>query len=223
MRILIVEDEKDFRETLIQFLQQNGYECTVAVNYRRAVEILRSDTFDCILLDVGLPDGSGIDLLHQLKREIRNAGVLIISARDSVDDKVKGLELGADDYITKPFHLAELHARIQSVIRRKSKGKEEKIEFQDLLIKLNEKQVFVKGNPVQLTRKEYEILVFLAGNPTFLVTKEALADAIWGDKADMSGSFDFVYSQMKNLKKKLADAGVPEYIKVVYGMGYKLI
>lgn len=222
MRILIIEDEKGFRDTLVQFLQQNGYECQTATTYKKGSELLVGGAFDCVLLDVGLPDGNGIELIQLVKVHSPNCGILVISAKDALDDKIRGLELGADDYITKPFHLAELHARIQSVYRRRNFGGKNVLQFQDILIKLNEKQAFFNDKPLQLTKKEYEILVFLTGNPTYLVTKEALADAIWGDKADMAGSFDFVYSQIKNLKKKLADAGAADYIKVVYGMGYKL-
>lgn len=223
MRILIVEDEKDFRLTLGQFLEQNGYECVFATTFKKAMELIKKSNFCCVLLDAGLPDGNGIELIELIKRESPTAGILVLSARDAVDDKVKGLELGADDYLTKPFHFSELHARIQSVIRRRSYGGKNDLDFGDLQIRLNEKQVVVKGQVVQLTKKEYEILAFLAGNPTYLVTKEALADAIWGDKAEMATSFDFVYSQIKNLKRKLADAGAPDYVKVVYGMGYKLV
>jgi DNA-binding response OmpR family regulator len=173
------------------------------------------------LVDVGLPDGSGIEVVEYIKKNNPEMGVIIVTAKNALEDKLEGLKIGADDYLTKPFHLSELSARIYSVLRRRNFGGKNTLSFDGLEIDTTEKKVIANGNQLQLTKKEYEILVYLASNPTHLITKEALADAIWGDKADMATSFDFVYSQIKNLKKKLNEADLKNYIKVVYGMGYK--
>lgn len=223
MQILIVEDQRSLRDSIVEYLQSNGHSCTAASTYKRGLEKSADYTFDCVLIDVGLPDGNGIDLINKIKRDNHKTGIIVISAKDSLEDKISGLESGADDYITKPFHLSELNARINSVIRRRAFEGKNQLEFGDLIIKVNEKQVFVNNIQLHLTKKEYDILVYLAGNPTHLVTKEALAESIWGDRADIASSFDFVYSQIKNLKKKLNEAGANDYIKVVYGMGYKFL
>lgn len=221
MQILIVEDQRSLREDIQNYLQKNDYTCTAVGTFEKALEKCINFSFACILIDVGLPDGNGINIIENIKKHSPQTGIIIISAKHSLDDKINGLEAGADDYITKPFHLSELNARINSVLRRRNFGGQNQLEFDDIIIRLTEKQVFVNGSLLHLTKKEYDILVYLAGNPTHLITKEALADMIWGDKADMASSFDFVYSQIKNLKKKLSEAGAPDYIKVVYGMGYK--
>jgi DNA-binding response OmpR family regulator len=223
MQILIIEDERSLRESIAEYLLNNGYDCTSVGTFAKGLEKSMNFFYDCILVDVGLPDGNGINIIKTIKKSNPETGIIIISAKNSLDDKIVGLEVGADDYLTKPFHLSELNARINSVIRRRNFGGKNYLEFNNLIIKTTEKQVLVNGNPLKLTKKEYDILVYLAGNPSHLVTKEALAEAIWGDKSDMATSFDFVYSQIKNLKKKLNDAGAKEFIKVVYGMGYKFI
>jgi DNA-binding response OmpR family regulator len=223
MQILIIEDERPLRDSVTEYLVKNNYNCTAVGTFKKGLEKSMDFFYDCILVDIGLPDGNGIDLIKTIKKNNPQTGIIIISAKDSLDDKIDGLKVGADDYLTKPFHLSELSARIDSVIRRRTFGGKNDLEFNDLKIKISEKQVFVKEKQLQLTKKEYDILVYLAGNPTHLITKEALADAIWGDKADMASSFDFVYSQIKNLKKKLNEAGAAEFIKVVYGMGYKFL
>ncbi len=223
MQILIIEDERTLRDSITEYLVNNGNTCTAVGTYRKGLEKCMDFFYDCVLVDVGLPDGSGIDIVKSIKNSSPETGIIIISAKNSLDDKIDGLEVGADDYLTKPFHLSELNARINSLIRRRNFGGKNQLKFNDLLINTNEKQVFVKEKLIQLTKKEYDILIYLAGNPTHLITKEALADTIWGDKADMATSFDFVYSQIKNLKKKLSEAGAKDYIKVVYGMGYKFL
>ncbi len=223
MQLLIIEDERAFREAVTEYLKHNGYECTSVGTLKKGLEKSMDFIYDCILVDVGLPDGNGIDLINLIKKNNPETGIIIISAKNSVDDKIQGLHIGADDYLTKPFHLSELSARINSVIRRRNFKGQNHLKFDGLLIKTNDKQVLVNEKAIQLTRKEYDILVYLAGNPTHLITKEALAESIWGEKAEMADSFDFVYSQIKNLKKKLSEAGAPDYIKVVYGMGYKFI
>lgn len=222
MQILIIEDERTLRDSIAVYLQANGYICTVAGTLQNGLEKCSNYIYDCVIVDIGLPDGSGIDILHSFKKDYPNTGIIIISAKNSLEDKINGLQLGADDYLTKPFHLSELSARIHSVIRRRNFNGKNQLIFEDLIINIDQKQVFINNELIRLTRKEYDILIYLAANPTHLVTKEAIADAIWGYRAEeMTTSFDFVYSQIKNLKKKLNDAGKKEYIKVVYGMGYK--
>lgn len=221
MQILIIEDERILRDSISEYLKTNRYECTVAGTLKEALEKSSNYIYDCALIDIGLPDGSGMELINTFKRNHPNTGIIIISAKNSLEDRVNGLHFGADDYLTKPFHLSELHARIHSIIRRRSFSGQNQLLFDDLVIHLDKKQVLVKNEEIKLTRKEYDILIYLAANPTHLVTKEAISDAIWGYRAEMATSFDFVYGQIKNLKKKLNEAGAKGYIKVVYGMGYK--
>ena len=221
MRLLVIEDEKNLREDIIDYLSENGYKCDFASSIRSGIAKLSEIKYACVLVDMGLPDGTGMEVVNHIKANKPETGVIIVTAKNSLEDKLEGLNMGADDYLTKPFHLSELNARIHSVIRRRNFGGKNTLSFEKLEIDPTEKKVVANGQILQLTKKEYEILVHLASNPTHLITKEALADAIWGDKAEMASSFDFVYSQIKNLKKKLNEAGLSDYIKVVYGMGYK--
>ncbi len=221
MRVLIIEDEKNLRDDVMDYLSENGYKCDFASSVKSSMQKLNDIVYSCALVDVGLPDGSGIEVVEHIKKTYPEMGVIIVTAKNSLDDKLEGLKIGADDYLTKPFHLSELNARLHSVLRRRNFGGKNKLTFDGLEIDTTEKKVLANNTALQLTKKEYEILVFLASNPTHLITKEALADSIWGDKAEMASSFDFVYSQIKNLKKKLNEAGLKDYIKVVYGMGYK--
>lgn len=221
MRIIIIEDEKSLREDVIDYLAENGYKCDFATTVRSGIKKLTDIVYSCALIDMGLPDGSGMEVLEHIKKNHPEMGVIIITAKNALEDKLEGLRIGADDYLTKPFHLSELNARLHSVLRRRNFGGKNTLSFDGLEIDTTEKKVTANGTAIQLTKKEYDILLYLASNPTHLITKEALADAIWGDKAEMASSFDFVYSQIKNLKKKLNEAGLKNYIKVVYGMGYK--
>lgn len=221
MRIIIIEDEKSLREDVIDYLAENGYKCDFATTVRSGIQKLTDIVYSCALIDMGLPDGSGMEVLEHIKKNHPEMGVIIITAKNALEDKLEGLRIGADDYLTKPFHLSELNARLHSVLRRRNFGGKNTLSFDGLEIDTTEKKVTANGTAIQLTKKEYDILLYLASNPTHLITKEALADAIWGDKAEMASSFDFVYSQIKNLKKKLNEAGLKNYIKVVYGMGYK--
>ncbi len=221
MRVLIVEDEKHLRDDVIDYLSDNGYKCDFASSVKSSMQKLNDIVYSCALIDVGLPDGSGIEVVEHIKKQYPEMGVIIVTAKNSLEDKLEGLKIGADDYLTKPFHLSELNARLHSVLRRRNYGGKNTLSFEGLEVDTTTKKVLANGTALQLTKKEYEILVFLASNPTHLITKEALADSIWGDKSEMATSFDFVYSQIKNLKKKLNEAGLKDYIKVVYGMGYK--
>lgn len=221
MKLLIIEDEKSLREDMVDYFDENGFKCDFASSIRSGLNKLNETKYACVLVDMGLPDGSGMEIVDYIKANKPETGVIIVTAKNALEDKLEGLNKGADDYLTKPFHLSELNARIYSVIRRRNFGGKNTLSFENLEIDPIEKKVVANGQILQFTKKEYEILVHLASNPTHLITKEALADAIWGDKADMASSFDFVYSQIKNLKKKLNEAGLTNYIKVVYGMGYK--
>ena len=219
MKILIVEDEKALSESIAAYLTSQQYRCDVAADYRSAIDKTEYNSYDCILLDIGLRGGSGLKILEQLKEDKKTDGVLIISAKNSLDDKIQGLNLGADDYLSKPFHLSELNARVASIIRRKNFDGNSLVEFQNLIVNTRDKTVTVNKHPVELTKKEYELLLYFISNKKRLISKEAIAEHLWG--SDMSGSFDFIYTHIKNLRKKLMEAGNTDYIRSVYGMGYK--
>ena len=222
MKVLIIEDEPSLREVMRTFLEKERYVVETAADYREAVEKTAEYTYDCILLDIMLPDGDGLSLLREWQRQHRHENVIVISARDSIEDKVAGLELGADDYLPKPFHLAELHARIKSVVRRKVFDGEPLIVLGNVKIAPQRFEVCVDNQPVELNRKEYDILHYFAGRPEHLVEKTILAEAVWGDHIDQADNFDFIYAQVKNLRRKLREAGATVEIKAVYGFGYKL-
>lgn len=222
MKILIVEDEPSLREVMQRFLGQERHLTECADNYRSALDKIAIYDYDCILLDIMLPDGSGLDLLRELKKMHKAENVIIISARDSIEDKVAGLELGADDYLAKPFHLAELNARIRSVYRRKMQNGEQYIEVGNVRVDPDRFEVIIDSQPVELTRKEYDILHYFVTRPNHMVNKSILAEAVWGDHIDQTDSFDFIYAQIKNLRKKMKEAGSTIEIKSVYGFGYKL-
>lgn len=222
MKILIVEDEPSLGELMQRELQRDGYIVERVNTFMQADSKLAGYSYDCILLDLMLPDGNGLDLLKQLKLQQRDESVLILSARDSITDKVEGLELGADDYLPKPFHLMELSARIRSVARRR-RGGHRTLTVGNVQLDPEHRRVEVAGTELTLLKKEYRILAYFMHRPNRLVDKEMLAEAVWGDFVDQFDSFDFVYSQIKNLRRKLAEAGATIEIKSVYGFGYKLV
>lgn len=222
MKILIVEDEPELRETIRISLIKEKFVVETAEDYSTAMMKINDYDYDCILLDIMLPGGSGLDLLKELKQLRRSDSVLIISAKDSLEDKIYGLDLGADDYLTKPFHLAELNARVKSIIRRKQVQGDIFIELGNLILWPDKREVTIQGKPLQLNRKEYDLLYYFVVNPNRLINKMSLAEAVWGDNIDQADSFDFIYSQVKNLRKKLKLAEATVELVAVYGFGYKL-
>lgn len=223
MKILIVEDEPALRELIQRSLEKERYVVEVAADFNSALRKIEDYDYDCVLLDIMLPDGSGLDLLEKLKAMHKRENVIIISAKDSLEDKVLGLELGADDYLPKPFHLAELNARIKSVIRRQHHDGEIDICLGNIRILPDKYQVLINDREVELNRKEYDILLYFINRPGRLVNKNTLVESVWGDHIDQVDNFDFIYAQIKNLRKKLKDAGATAEIKAVYGFGYKMI
>lgn len=223
MKVLVIEDEKELREIIKESLEKEFYVVEMASSYKMGIEKLSGYDYDCILLDIMLPDGNGIDLLREIKSMGKADSVIIISAKDSIDDKVLGLELGADDYLTKPFHLSELLARIKSVLRRKNQQGFQSVKWNNIEIFIDERTVVVQGSTMLLNNKEFELLYYFVVNANRLVTKSSIAEHIWGDNMDEADSYDFVYSQVKNLRKKLKNHHAEVNIQSVYGMGYKLV
>ena len=221
MKILIIEDDLSFQEILRRTLEQERYIVEVAPNYRTGLIKLSDYTYDCILLDINLPDGNGLNLLRELKEMKKTSSLIIISARDSIEDKVEGLDLGADDYLAKPFHLAELLSRIKSVIRRNNHGGEQYVSYGNVKVNPHTFDIWVGDTKQELSRKEFDLLLYFMQRPGHIVDKAVLAEAVWGDHIDMVDNFQFVYAQIKNLRKKLAEAGADINIKAVYGFGYK--
>ena len=222
MKILIVEDEPSLRELIQRSLEKERYVVEVAADFNSALCKIEDYDYDCVLLDIMLPDGNGLNLLERLKAMHKRENVIIISAKDSLEDKVLGLELGADDYLPKPFHLAELNARIKSVIRRQHHDGEVDIRLGNIRILPDKYQVLIDEKEVELNRKEYDILLYFINRPGRLVNKNTLAESVWGDHIDQVDNFDFIYAQIKNLRKKLKDAGATAEIKAGYGFGYKM-
>ncbi|KAA6339369.1 putative transcriptional regulatory protein YedW [termite gut metagenome] len=223
MKILLIEDELGLAQSIIEYLSQKDYVCEQVSTYRDAMEKTALYTYDCILLDLMLPDGDGLAVLEMLKKEHKPTNVIIISAKNSLDDRVKGILTGADDYLPKPFHLSELSARIYALIRRTQYVGNNYVQSNDLKINLLSKEVFVNEEKIILTKKELDLLLFLIGNKNRVVSKNALAEHLSGDTADMFDNHDFVYAHIKNLKAKLSRAGNRNSIKTIYGMGYKWV
>lgn len=221
MKLLIVEDNYQLADDLSRFLTENGFVMEIANTLANAINKISVYDYELIILDLGLPDGSGLDLIQELKKQEKSPGILIVTAKNDVEDKVKGLELGADDYITKPFHKAELNARIRSIIRRKNFHGDNTVQINDIKINLDSREVFVKENLVELTRKEYDLLLYFMYNKGRVLTKENIAEHLWGDHIDQADNFDFIYNHIKNLRKKLQTLGAGNNIRSVYGMGYK--
>jgi DNA-binding response OmpR family regulator len=221
MKLLLIEDEAELQDSVAEYLREEGFVCETASNFKESVYKLGVYDYDLVILDVTLPDGNGLELLDQLKIDHPKMGVLILSARNSLDDRLKGLDLGADDYLTKPFHFAELNSRVNAIIRRRSFQGQKKIRFEEIEIDPSAKEAQVNDQLLDLTRKEYDLLLYLITNKDRLLTKEAIAEHLWGDSMDLADNFDFIYSHIKNLRKKVREAGGNDYLQSVYGMGYK--
>lgn len=221
MKVLIVEDNLDLASNIQQFLQREGYICEEASTYRQAVDKLVSFSYDSVILDIMLPDGNGLKLLELIKKENLPGSILIISAKNALDDKVEGLNLGADDYLTKPFHLPELHARLKAIHRRNQQNGDKLVTCQEIRINTDTMDVTVHEQPLELTRKEYDLLLYFLTNKNRVITRQSIAEHLWGDYTDSLANFDFVYQHVKNLRKKISSAGGRDYITTVYGLGYK--
>jgi DNA-binding response OmpR family regulator len=221
MKILIIEDEIELVRSIIGFVGSDNYMFNYAFNYSDAVDKIGLYEYDCALVDLMLPDGSGLDLVKKLKKIQPKCGIIIITAKNTLDDKLTGLDLGADDYITKPFNLAELNARIKSVIRRRNFDGNSEIVLNEVIIDTEKREVKVNKKIVELTRREFDILLFLISNKERVLTKESIVEHVWGDDSNAFDNFDFVYTHIKNLRKKLIEKGSRDYINSVYGIGYK--
>ncbi len=221
MKLLVIEDEKALADNIKSYLSTNEVICEIAHTYEEAADKLNVFSYDVILLDIMLPDGNGLDILHLLKRTHSELGILIISAKNSLDDRVQGLELGADDYLTKPFHLSELNARLKAIYRRRKFQGLTEIKFNEITVDTSNHEVSISGQILELTVKEYELLLFFISNKNRVLTKQTIAEYLWGDNVDFLDSFDFVYQHIKNLRKKITAGGGQDYIKTIYGLGYK--
>ena len=220
MKLLFVEDDRDLLKSMLYYFSEIGYNCEKAKTLQDAISKVSIYQYDCIILDLTLPDGNGIDILQRVKSQNKEIGIIILSANSNLDDKLNGLDLGADDYLTKPFHLSELNSRIKSIIRRRKQGGSSIIEFNEIKINSNSQEVKVYDTSVRLTKKEYDLLLYLVFNKNKVVAKSSISEHLWGDFMDQSDSFDSVYSHVKNLKKKLKNAGSQDYIKSLYSVGY---
>ncbi len=223
MKLLIIEDERELSDSIVAYLSSENYLCEQAFTCDEAKEKVELYDYDCVLLDLMLPGGNGLDILRNIRNKNNPVGVIIVSAKDSLEDKVRGLEIGADDYLAKPFHLPELSMRIYAIIRRKKFSANNVLQSNGITINLLSKTVHINNKTVLLTRTEYELLLFLIGNKNKVISKGAMAEYLSGDMADMLDNHDFVYTHIKNLKAKLAEAGCKDCIKNVYGTGYKWV
>ncbi|MCB0374915.1 MAG: response regulator transcription factor [Phaeodactylibacter sp.] len=222
MKILIVEDNTQLLEAIRETLVGEHYVCETAEKYTAASEKIHMHNYDVMVVDINLPGGSGLKLIREIKGINPATGIIIISARNSLDHKIEGLELGADDYLTKPFDMAELVVRVKALLRRRSFSGTSTVTFGDISIDTGRREVTAGGTKVDLTKSEYNILLFFFSNPNRVLTRESIAEHIWGDNMDLADSFDFIYSHIRNLRKKLTATGVDDPIKVVYGIGYRL-
>lgn len=223
MKLLVIEDEQGLWQTIAELLERECFLAEWAPDYDTAMQKINDYDYDCVLLDIMIPGGSGLAVLKEIKKQRKQDSVIIISAKDSVEDKVRGLEMGADDYLAKPFHLAELNARIKSVFRRKLAQGASFIELDNLMVYPEKRVVYVNGKDLPLNRKEFDLLYYFVSNPGRLLNKMSLAESVWGDHIDQADSLDFIYSQIKNLRRKMRVAGAVPEIKAVYGFGYKLV
>jgi DNA-binding response OmpR family regulator len=221
IHVLLIEDEKPLSDSVSQYLIDCGINCEQVFTYSNAVNKLGRDTFDCIVIDIGLPDGSGIDLISYIKRKKIDSGIIIVTARNSLEDKLEGFDTGADDFLVKPFHLSELSARINALVRRKRYDGKEVLEYNEISIEIQNKTVFINDKKINLTKKEMDLLVYFISNADKLITKDAIAYTLWKNNADLAVSSEIIYTHIKNLRKKLVESGAKDYVQAVYGVGYK--
>lgn len=221
MKLLLVEDNISLAEDMVQFLVNNGFVVEHAATMNEGLEKINVYQYDMVIVDIGLPDGNGLDLIKEMKTREMDAAILIVTAKNAIDDKVHGLDLGADDYITKPFHKAELNARIRSILRRNKFSSSNILRMDEIKIDIIAAQTFINEKPIVLTKKEYDLLLYFMYNRNRVLTKESIAEHLWGDHIDQADSYDFIYNHIKNLRKKIITAGGKDYIKSMYGMGYK--
>lgn len=221
MKILIIEDEVQLSKIISEFLINQKYICEQAMNFKNAKSKLSIYIYDIILLDISLPDGNGLKLIETIKKYNSEAGIIIISAKNSIDDKITGLDLGSDDYMTKPFELSELNSRIKSLLRRKKFNADNVLMFNEIEINTDKKDVKIHNKSIELTSKEYDLLLFFLVNKNRVLTKEAIAEHLWNDNIDLSDNFDFIYTHINNIRKKIKKAKGNDYINTQYGMGYK--
>ena len=223
MKLLLVEDEKELTSSICKYLIREGYLIDSTSTYNEGRDRILLFDYDCAIIDITLPGGNGLDLISLIKEKYLSTGIIIISAKNSLKDKIQGLETGSDDYLTKPFFLSELNARIKSILRRRNFAGNKEIVVDEIRITLNDSQIHIYDNPLNLTRKEYELLLYFAANLNRVITKESIAEHLWGDSVDAADSFDFIYTHIKNLRKKIMDLGGKDHIRTIYGMGYKFI
>lgn len=220
MKILLIEDEPELRKSIKHFLQQEGYIVESASDFIKAIEKIEVYDYDCILVDITLPKGNGLEIIKQLKQNFSKAGIIIISAKNSLDDKITGLDLGADDYLAKPFDLAELNSRIKALIRRRNFEGNKTIVVNEISILPEQRIVKVNNEEVILTAKEYALLLFFISNKNRVLSKNTIAEHLWGDDSDQMDSHDFIYVHLRNLRKKLVEKGCNDYVQTIYGIGY---
>jgi DNA-binding response OmpR family regulator len=221
MKVLVVEDEEGLAESITDYMLKEGYICETVATFDEANAKIHLYRYDCVIVDLTLPDGNGFQLIETLKKLTVTTGVIIISARNTLEDKLKGLDIGSDDYLTKPFHLSELNARVKSLLRRRQFGGHNEIQFQEITVAYHSRNVFVNGQPTPLSRKEYDLLLYFLSNIDVALTKASIAEHLWGDDIDSVDSFDMVYSHIKNLRRKLVEKGAADYVQSIYGIGYK--
>ncbi|MDH5609762.1 MAG: response regulator transcription factor [Cyclobacteriaceae bacterium] len=221
MNLLLIEDEKELALTMAKYLGEEGFRCEWADHLMLAQEKVWMNVYDCVIVDITLPDGNGLEVIDRLKKMKSNSGIIIVSAKNALDDRIRGLEIGADDYLTKPFDLSELNARIKAVIRRRNFDAQNEVVFHEIRINPYAHTVAVNDMAVTLTKKEFDLLLYFVSNPNRVITKSSIATHLWGEDMYLADSFDFIYSHLKNLRKKLQDKGCGDYIETVYGIGYK--
>lgn len=221
MKILIIEDEQELQQSIEKYLEYQGFVCEAATDYVTGLQKIGQYDYDCVVIDINLPNGSGLNIVRMLREIGSKTGIIIISARNALEDKLKGLELGSDDYLTKPFHLSELNARIHAIIRRRNFGGSKIISFNEISLDPEAQQVTVDGKAVELTEKEYRLLEYFVANRGRVLTKAAIASHVWGDEYEQVSQFDFIYTHIKNLRRKMIEAGAGDYIKTVHGVGYR--